>query len=125
MARFPLKTALAAGIALAGVGLGATTAAAAENEFCIMTQNIRESRAVNDHTILVRMIGNKEYRKISLSNPCSGITTRGFAYESTLNRLCRSDVLHVLETAGAICTIDRIEQITEAQAKELQKGSKG
>jgi hypothetical protein len=124
MSKQSLKVALAAGLAVAGLGLAAAPAFAASDEFCIMTQNIRETRAIDDQTILVRMTPGKEWRKISLVNRCSGLKTQGFAYSTSINKLCKSDALRVIEPVGATCMIDRIETITEAEAKELENPKK-
>lgn len=124
MSSQPLKIALAAALTVAGMGLASGPASAASDEFCIMTQNIRETRAIDDRTILVRMTPGKEWRKISLLNHCSGLRTQGFSYSTSVNKLCKSDALRVIEPVGATCMIDKIEQITEAQAKELENPKK-
>lgn len=119
-----LKLALATAVTVAGLGLASLPANAAEDQFCIMTQNIRETRAIDDKTILVRMTPGKEWRKISLINTCSGLRTQGFSYSTSVNKLCKSDALRVIEPVGATCMIDKIETITEAQAKELENPKK-
>ena len=119
-----LKLALATAVTVAGLGLASLPARAADDQFCIMTQNIRETRAIDDKTILVRMTPGKEWRKISLVNTCSGLRTQGFSYATSVNKLCKSDALRVIEPVGATCMIDKIETITEAQAKELENPKK-
>jgi hypothetical protein len=96
----------------------------ADDHFCIPTQNIRETRAIDAKTILVRMTPGNEYRKITLVNNCSGLTTQGFSYETSINKLCRSDALRVVEPVGATCMIERIDTISEAEAKALQDKKK-
>ncbi len=92
-----------------------------KGEFCIPLTQIDRTEVIDSRTILVRMKGGQEDRKITLINSCPGIRFNGFAHETSINRLCRSDTLRVIERqgVGAVCAIEAITPITKAEADAL------
>jgi hypothetical protein len=106
-----------------GVLAAAAVRAAGENvgdtQQCIHTQYIDQTPVIDNRTILVKMKG-KRYKRIDLLNNCSGLKLQGgFGYSTSINQLCTSDPLTVLEPIGATCLIDKIVTIDEAEAKAL------
>lgn len=97
--------------------------AGAEAEFCIPLSQIDRTEVVDSRTILVRMVGGQQDRKITLVNRCPGLRFNGFAHETSINRLCKTDPLRVIETngVGATCVIEAITPITKAEADALAK----
>ncbi len=110
---------IAAGI----VALSTTAAHAASpvekggTQMCIDTAQMAESPVIDNKTILVRMRGGG-YKRIDLLNNCSQLATNGFAYETSINRLCVQDTLRPLDSGG-VCMIDKIVTIDNAEAKTL------
>jgi len=118
-----LMTAVGAMLA-AGV---AVTPALAEGEkigdtqMCINSQDINDTSIIDHRTILVSMRGPRGYKRIDLANDCTGLSPgTGFAYSTSLSKLCKQDMLKVLETAGQTCIIDKIVTIDEAEAKAIR-----
>jgi hypothetical protein len=86
---------------------------------CVPIQNIQSSPAIDSKTILLELHGHK-YKRIDLANNCSGLTFKGFSYETSTQDLCMTNTLHVNETAGANCMIKNIVDITPEEAKALR-----
>lgn len=116
---------LMATFAVCATAVFAVGAARAEGENigdtqqCIRLQYIDETPVIDNKTILVKM-KSKGYKRIDLLNNCSGLRIQGgFGYSTSINQLCKSDALKVLEPIGATCMIDQIVTIDEAEAKAL------
>ncbi|MCB2108335.1 MAG: hypothetical protein KDE14_11580 [Rhodobacteraceae bacterium] len=91
-----------------------------DTQQCIALQYIDRTPVIDNQTILVEMKGNGGYKRIDLVNRCSGLRLQdGFAYATSINRLCTSDPLRVIEPVGSICMIKQIVTIDEAEAKTL------
>lgn len=97
--------------------------AATDGDFCIPLSQIARTTVVDARTILVRMRGKDQDRRITLVNDCPGLRFSGFIHESSLDRLCRTDPLRVIEPQGfgATCAIRSITPITKAEADALEK----
>ncbi len=110
--------------ALAGGMLAAAAVRAEGNDIgdtqqCIRLQYIDETPVIDNKTILVKM-KPKGFKRIDLVNKCSGLKIQGgFGFSTSINQLCTSDALHVLEPVGSICLIEKIVTIDEAEAKAL------
>ena len=90
-----------------------------DEQQCIRLTAIDETPVIDNQTILVEMKGNGGYKRIDLLNRCSGLKIEGgFAYSTSINRLCKQDRLTVI-WAGTPCLIDKIVDITEEEADEL------
>lgn len=73
---------------------------AGEAENCISITRIRTSRVHDDRTIDFEMNGGKVYRN-TLPAKCPRLGfEEAFTYETSLSRLCNTDIIYVLETVG-------------------------
>jgi len=109
-------------------GAAATGAGAAspegEKDFCIPVSRIRETDVIDDRTILVRLYGG-EYRRISLVSRCSGLRmSGGFAYDTRIPQLCKTEIIHPVGPVGATvapaaCAIREITVIGKEAAAGL------
>ena len=109
--------ALFLGLALA-VSTGPALAESGDEQQCIYLSYIDRTPVIDNKTILVEMKGNM-YKRIDLINRCSGLKLMGgFSYSTSINRLCKQDVLTVLR-AGSSCLIDKIVDINEEEAEQL------
>lgn len=110
---------LAVGVLLAGTARAAGGNEVGDKQQCIRLQYIDETPVIDNKTILVKM-KPKGYKRIDLVNKCSGLKLQGgFGFSTSINQLCTSDALHVLEPIGSTCLIDQIVTIDEAEAKAL------
>jgi len=91
---------------------------AGKPESCIPLQSIRETRVRDDRTIDFYMRGGKVYRNV-LPGKCPqlGFEER-FAYQTSLNQLCSTDIITVLTTPnmtrGASCGLGQFQPVTGA-----------
>ncbi len=71
---------------------------------CINIINILDTRVLDDGTILFETDMNKVYIN-RLPYQCPGLKMEGsFSYSTSLSRLCRQDIIKVLDEAGGIST---------------------
>jgi hypothetical protein len=92
-----------------------------DTQMCIESNRIRSTQILNHKTILVRMVSANEYKRIDILNNCSTLDkSTGFAYDTSINKLCKQDTLTVLDS-GQTCMIDQIVTIDAAEAKALQQ----
>src|SRR5688500_6116278 len=85
-----------------------------DTQMCIDTQFIDSTPVIDSKTSLVKMRGSgKGYKRMDLLNNCGLDRSKGFAWSTSLNKLCKQDTLHVIETAGRTCMIDKIVTISE------------
>ncbi|WP_394729887.1 hypothetical protein [Altererythrobacter sp. GH1-8] len=71
-----------------------------EAESCISLSALRQSKVRDDRTIDFEMAGGKTYRN-TLPNRCPRLGfEEGFSYSTSLNRLCNTDIIYVLENFG-------------------------
>ncbi len=71
-----------------------------EPESCISIVQIRQSKVRDDRTIDFEMTGSKVYRN-TLPNRCSRLGfEEAFTYETSLTRLCNTDIIYPLESVG-------------------------
>ena len=95
-----------------------------DTQMCIESNRISSTQVLGHNTILVKMSPGNGYKRIDLLNNCSTLNkTTGFAYDTSLNKLCKQDALRVLDS-GQTCLIDKIVTIDEAEAKALQQRKK-
>ena len=116
---------IAAFAALAtGVLVAAVAKAEGENigdtQMCVRLQYIDQTPVIDNKTILVKRKGKGGYKRIDLINKCGGLKIQGgFSHSTSINQLCTSDLLRVLEPVGSTCMIDKIVTIDKAEAKLL------
>jgi len=73
-----------------------------EPESCVSRAQLRETRIRDDATIDFIGNGGQVWRN-TLPDGCPGLRPHsGFAYETSLNQLCSTDIIYVLETAGGL-----------------------
>ncbi|MBL8643792.1 MAG: hypothetical protein JNK21_07650 [Rhodospirillaceae bacterium] len=115
----------AAFVALACGVLAAATVRAegdkvGDTQQCLRLIEIDQTPVIDNKTILVKMKGKDNYRRIDLINKCSGLKLEGgFAHSTSTNQLCTSDPLRVIGPVGSVCMIEKIVTIDEAEAKTL------
>jgi hypothetical protein len=67
---------------------------------CIQTNLIRATQVHDDRTIDFEMLGRKIYRN-TLPHSCPRFGfERAFTYETSINQLCSTDIIYVLENVG-------------------------
>lgn len=71
-----------------------------EAESCISLTALRQTKVRDDRTIDFEMSGGKTYRN-TLPNKCPRLGfEEGFSYSTSINRLCNTDIIYVLENFG-------------------------
>ena len=111
--------ALATGI-LTAAAVRAEGEKVGDTQQCVRLQYIDQTPVIDNKTILIKMKGKGQYKRIDLVNNCGGLKIQGgFSHSTSINQLCTSDALRVLEPIGSTCLIDKIVTIDEAEAKIL------
>ena len=114
-----------AAVLLAGVASAAKVAAPppvviGEPLNCVLLQNIRETRVVDDRTIDFIMRDRKVLRN-TLPNSCPQLGfERAFSYSTSINQLCSVDIITVLYSTpvlqrGASCGLGPFQPVTLAK----------
>ncbi len=81
-----------------------STAIGAKAEDCVLLQNIRESRVVDDRTIDFVMRDGRTLRNtLPYSCPSLGFE-RAFTYKTSISQLCSVDIITVIMQGGGIRT---------------------
>ena len=94
-------------VLLAGGSVSAKTPAPppvviGEPKSCVLLQNIRETRVVDDRTIDFIMRDRTVLRN-NLPNSCPQLGfERAFSYSTSINQLCSVDIITVLQQGGGI-----------------------
>ena len=96
---------------------------------CITPSNIKETAVVDDSTILFYMRGGSKITyRTSLPHECPNLAHENrFAYKTTMNRLCDSDLITVLENygfglrEGFTCRLGMFYPIPYEEAELLRK----
>lgn len=92
---------------------------------CIQTNRIRSTNIVDDQTIDFRMSNGTIYRN-TLPNRCPGLRPGdAFSYRTTQSRLCRIDVIRVINTTGgprfgASCGLGQFVPVKPADVPETR-----
>ena len=110
---------------LAILPMTAVTAQAAgmvgEAQNCVNLRDIDSSPAIDEGTILLKLKGANNFRRIDLASTCRGLTFSGFGHRSHDGRLCRTSPLHVLQSGGQTCMIENIVTIDATEAAALEE----
>lgn len=70
------------------------------SERCINLSRLRDTEVISERSILFVMRGGATYRNV-LPSRCRGLSRhRAFSYQTTMNRLCDSDMITVLPAGG-------------------------
>jgi hypothetical protein len=96
---------------------------------CITPSNIKETKIIDDSTILFYMRGgSKTTYRTALSQSCPNLAREDrFSYKVTMNRLCNSDLITVLEQYGVglregfTCRLGSFYPIPYEEAELLRK----
>ena len=98
---------------------------------CLDMVNIRNTKILDDQTILFSTYGEKVYIN-RLPFPCFGLKMAGtFSYETSIDRLCRQDIIEVVESPpgqgskcglGKFIEIKGVKRIGEAVKLLIDKG---
>ena len=68
-----------------------------ERKMCLETARIKETRILDDHTILLETYGGAVYIS-RLPAPCVGLRiANGFSYTTSISKLCKQDIIEVVE----------------------------
>ena len=69
-------------------------------ESCIDRSQVRNTVVRSDRVIDFEMLGGKVYRN-TLRSSCAGLGfDRAFTYETSINQLCRPQIIYALQTIG-------------------------
>jgi hypothetical protein len=89
-----------------------------EPENCVTRSNIRNTKVWDDYTIDFEMTGGRTYRN-TLDSRCGGLGfEERFGYETSLNQLCSTDIIYVLENdarRGASCGLGKFVPVEVSQ----------
>ena len=100
-----------------------------KKENCIEVVRIKESRILDDQTILFQMRSGEFYLNRLLVRCVSLKIAGGFSYSTSIDKLCKQDIIHVVQQSSAptmTCsigefvefkekgTIDKIEKMFES-----------
>jgi hypothetical protein len=96
---------------------------------CIVPSNIKETAVIDDSTILFYMRGGSKITyRTALPHECPNLARENrFAYKTTMNRLCDSDLITVLEQFGVglhegfTCRLGMFYPIPYEEAELLRK----
>jgi hypothetical protein len=116
-----MKTSLLALAAALAFGAGAATAAdpVGTTHQCVRLSDIRESPIVDDKTIVLKMRGRDDFKRIDMRGTCSGMKFSGIGHTTPTAELCTSNSITVLQPVGAVCMIRQIVTIDRAEADKL------
>jgi hypothetical protein len=118
-----MKTSLIAIAAALTFGIGATAAVAADpvgsTHKCVRLSEIRESPVIDDKTIVLKMRGRDDFKRVDMRGTCSGMKFSGIGHSTPSDELCTSDSITVLQPVGAVCMIQQIVTIDKAEADTL------
>src|SRR3954469_18870584 len=79
-----------------------------DTQMCNESNRIMNTQILNHKTILVKMSPGNSYKRIDILSNCSTLDkSTGFAYDTSINKLCKQDTLHVLDS-GQTCMIGQI-----------------
>lgn len=97
---------------------------------CVNLAMIRNTRVIDDKTIVFQMRGSKLYRN-DLPNSCPRLGfNNSFTYSTSITQLCNVDIITVLENfggrlqRGAACGLGKFQPITKEEFAALRADSK-
>ncbi|UTW54996.1 hypothetical protein [Kordiimonas sp. SCSIO 12610] len=83
---------------------------------CVNLRRLRESKVIDDKTIFFRGIGKTGYLN-RLNGNCIGLAREErFSYSTTINQLCRGEILTVLDNFGrpwGSCGLGEFEELSK------------
>jgi hypothetical protein len=73
-----------------------------EREMCLDVVRIKETRILDDRTILFETLGGAIYIS-RLPAPCNGLRIAGgFSYATAISKLCKQEIIKVVEPGSAL-----------------------
>jgi hypothetical protein len=118
-----MKTSFSAFAAALTLGLGFAPAMAADaagtTHQCVRLNQITDSPVIDDRTILLKLRGSDQFRRVDMRGTCSGMKFSGIGHTTPTDELCTSNTIHVLQPVGATCMIEKIVTIDKAEADSL------
>ena len=73
-----------------------------ERKMCLDVMRIKETRILDDQTILLETYGGNVYMS-RLPAPCVGLRIGGgFSYSTSISKLCKQDIIQVVEHGAGI-----------------------
>ena len=116
-----MKTASASLFLIAAFAITPVAAHAAEGmvQECVRLRDISDSPVINDKTVLLKMNAAHQFKRVDLTPTCPGLIFSGFTHKTPEDKLCRSDTIYV-NSGGGTCSIDKIVDIDENEAKMLR-----
>ena len=88
-----------------------TSTMAAAETFCLDSRNIRDSRAVDTHTVMFQMIDGSRYRA-ALAQDCPGLNFNGFSiFPTNSDRVCAGLQLIRTFKDHQVCRISTIAPV--------------
>ncbi len=126
-----LTAALASSVSVANAEDSTAPAASpAKTEKCLLINLIRQTRVIDDKTVLFYYSHNDIYKN-ALPHKCSGLgIDKAFAYKSSINQLCSVDTITPLVSSGGAymeyssCGLGSFERIDKATAEKLISDAK-
>lgn len=93
---------------------------AGEVDQCIPLNRIKQTKAIDNQTIVVELRGQGGWRKMETASRCPGLKFEdSFGYATSLTQLCKGDIIIVLGGVGSKCGLSQITVIDEQQAQDL------
>lgn len=117
-----MKPSLVALTAVLTLSFGAPAAAAdtaGSKHQCVRLTDIRESPVIDDKTIVLKMRGRDDFKRVDMRGTCSGMKFSGIGHSTPTGELCTTNAITVLQPVGAVCMIEQIVTIDRAEAEQL------
>ena len=115
-----LSAAVFAGGFIAPAAMAAPGDTVGESQMCIEAHDINQTQVANHTTIVAHMRSpSRGYKRLDLGKNCSIDKGTGFAWDTSVGKLCTSDTLKLLDGFGRICVINKIVTIDKQEADAL------
>jgi hypothetical protein len=84
---------------------------------CVRLREIQASPVVDEHTIVLKLLGKDRYKRVTLTGGCQSIPFSGFAHTNPSDELCNTDPIMTADGGG--CIIKDMVDISPAEAQQL------
>jgi hypothetical protein len=105
---------IAAAIALGAAGFAPAEARGVQ---CVRLRDIQESPVVDEHTVVLKLLGRDRYKRVTLVGGCQSVPFSGFGHSNPSDELCNSDPIATADGGG--CIIKDMVDISPDEAKQL------
>lgn len=97
-----------------------STPSVGEVDQCIPLNRIKQTKAIDNQTIVVELRGQDGWRKMETASRCPGLKFEdSFSYATSLTQLCKGDIITVLGGVGSKCGLSQVTVIDEQEAQDL------